>query len=322
MPSYEHFDTYFGFDRMEMVPLNSSIWPPLETKVIDRTAHWVVTEDELGGLVKTWTDREIGMSQWLKYPVKDRLSWEKLKERLNPDLPCRYPEYWEHVKRSYRERDFPLGIYAGSYYGLIRNWIGMENLALLYYDDPELIHEMTEYQADFTLRLIKRALDEIPDLDYAFIWEDMAMKTGPLISPKLFRDFMLEPMKRVTRILKQAGIDFIMVDCDGKVDELIPLGLEADVNMIFPLEVAADCDARRYRRQFGRSVLLMGNIDKRALREQNDKRAIEREVVSKVSELVEEGGFSPMIDHNVPPDVPYEHFKYYVELLNELCTFS
>ena len=66
----------------------------------------------------------------------------------------------------------------------------------------------------------------------------------------------------------------------------------------------------------------MGNIDKRVLRDQSDRRAIEAEVVSKISELVGEGGFSPMIDHNVPPDVPYEHFKYYVGLLNELCSFS
>ena len=54
MPWHEHFDTYFGFDRMEMVPLDTSLWPPLETRVIDRTAHWAVTEDELGGLVKSY----------------------------------------------------------------------------------------------------------------------------------------------------------------------------------------------------------------------------------------------------------------------------
>ena len=55
------------------------------------------------------------------------------------------------------------------------------------------------------------------------------MKTGPLISPKLFRDFMLQPMKRVTKVLREHGIEIIMVDSDGNVDELIPLWLEAKV---------------------------------------------------------------------------------------------
>jgi uroporphyrinogen decarboxylase len=251
--------------------------------------------------------------------VRDRTTWERLKERLNPDAQNRYPEYWDYVKRCYRQRDFPLGIYAGSYYGWIRNWVGMENLALWYYDCPELVHEMTDYMAEFVLRLIERALDEVPDIDYASIWEDMAMKTGPLISPKLFREFMMAPLKRVTGTLNEHGIKVIMVDSDGKVDELIPLWLEANVNLIYPLEVASGCDALAYRKRFGRSALLMGNIDKRALRDGCTKKDIEKEVMSKVPQLVEAGGFSPMVDHAVPPDVPFESFRYYVDLIHDLC---
>ncbi|MFH1568887.1 MAG: uroporphyrinogen decarboxylase family protein, partial [Gemmatimonadota bacterium] len=163
-------------------------------------------------------------------------------------------------------------------------------------------------------------LDEIPDIDYGSVWEDMAMKTGPLISPQLFRDYMLEPLKRVTRTLNQAGIEIIMVDSDGNVDELIPLWLEANVNLIYPLEVAADCDAVKYRRQHGREVLLMGNIDKRVLRDGCTKADIEREVEARVPALVKDGGFSPMVDHAVPPDVPFENFKYYLDLVQEICT--
>ncbi len=247
MPWDVHFNTYFGFDRMETIPLNLGIYPPLETRVVEQTTHWRIVEDELGGRAKHWTDRHIGMPQWISYPVGDRESWEKLKQHLDPDAPNRYPEYWDYVKRCYAERDFPLGINGGSYYGWLRNWVGMENLALWYYDCPDLVHEMTEFLADFVLRVIARALDEVPDIDYGVLWEDMAMKTGPLISPKLFRDFMLEPMKRVTEALGHAGIEIIMVDSDGHVDELIPLWLEADVNLIYPLEVAASCDAREYQ---------------------------------------------------------------------------
>jgi len=322
MPWDAHFNTYFGYDRMEHVPLNLGIFPPLETKVVEQTAEWQIVEDEFGGLTKRWTDREIGMSQWLRYPVRDRHTWDRLKQRLDPQAPNRYPEYWDYVKRCYAQRDFPLGIHAGSYYGWIRNWVGMENLALWYYDCPDLVHEMTQYIAEFVLRVITRALDEIPDLDYASIWEDMAMKTGPLISPRLFREFMMEPLKRVTTTLNEHGIKVIMVDSDGNVDQLIPLWLEANVNLIYPLEVAAGCDALSYRRQFGKRALLVGNIDKRVLKEGCTRTDIEREVMSKVPQLVEAGGFSPMVDHAVPPDVPFGNFRYYMDLIQELCTFT
>ena len=33
-------------------------------------------------------------------------------------------------------------------------------------------------------------------------------------------------------------------------------------------------------------------------------------------------GFSPMVDHAVPPDVSFANFKYYVDLVQEICTFN
>mgnify|MGYP001134401796 CR=1 FL=1 len=100
---------------METIPLNMGPFPPLETRIVEQTASWSIVEDEFGGLTKRWTDRELGMSQWLRYPVRDRETWERFRQRLNPDAANRYPEYWEHLKRCYAARDFPLGINAGSY---------------------------------------------------------------------------------------------------------------------------------------------------------------------------------------------------------------
>jgi hypothetical protein len=320
MPWDVHFNQYFGFDRNECVPVDTSPFPGLQTKVVEEGPGWHVEEDEFGGRRKSWTNRELGMSQWLSYPIRGRETWERWKERLNPDAANRYPEYWDDLKRTYAVRDYPLGINAGSFYGWIRNWVGMEHLALMYYDCPDLVHEMTEYVTNFMLKLMERTLSEIPDLDYGLMWEDMAMKTGPLISPKLFREFMLEPMKRVTKVLNDYGIDIIMVDSDGNVDDLIPLWLEANVNLIYPMEVAAGCDMLKYREQYGKELLIIGGIDKRELRDGYTKKDVEREVMSKVPALIEQGGYSPMVDHAVPPDVPLENFKHYIDLVNDICT--
>ena len=325
MPADEHFNMYFGFDRHEMVPLNpgysedmDAVWPRPATRIVEATAQWQIVENDLGGRYKTWTDRDIGMNQWLEFPVRDPASWEHFKKWLDPDQPSRYPEYWEDLVRTYRGRDYPLGIQAASFYGWIRDWVGMENLALWYYDCPDLVHEMVEYVADFSIRWTGRALNDIPDLDYAHIWEDMCMKTGPLISPELFRTFHLEPMKRVVRTFREAGINIIMLDSDGRIDELIDLWMEAGVNVVYPLEVASGCDPVRYRQQYGKDLAMFGGIDKRALRDGVPRRAIEDEVFTK-ADLIKEGGYSPMVDHAVPPDVPFENFRYYVQLLHEVC---
>ncbi|MBO3799978.1 MAG: hypothetical protein FGF52_02830 [Candidatus Brockarchaeota archaeon] len=136
------------------------------------------------------------MPQWLEYPIKTRLDWEReVMPRLNPKSPARYPLWWDDYVRWVRDRDYPLGISAGSYYGWIRNWMGIERLSRLIYEDPELIKEIADYIADFVIETIRRAVEEI-DLDFAIMWEDMAMKTGPLIFPRKFKELMVPACKK------------------------------------------------------------------------------------------------------------------------------
>jgi uroporphyrinogen decarboxylase len=285
---------------------------------VERSLEWHVVENDLGGRYRIWTDREIGMSQWLEFPVKDEQSWEGFKKWLNPDQPSRYPEYWDDVVRCYKGRDYPLGIAAGSYYGWLRDWVGMENLALWYYDRPDLLRDIVGYVADFVIRWTARALEDIPDIDFASIWEDMCMKTGPLISPELYRTFHLEPMKRVLKVLRQAGVKLITLDSDGMVDELLPLWMEAGIDVIYPIERASGCDPVRYRTQHGKKLRMYGGMDKRVLRDGTPRKAIEEEV-SRTAPLIREGGYVPIVDHAIPPDVPLENYRYYRGLVNEAC---
>lgn len=53
-------------------------------------------------------------------------------------------------------------------------------------------------------------------------------------------------------------------------------GKMAGVDKIRPLERAAGMDARKLRREYGRDLILMGNVDKRALAE--GREAIDKEV--------------------------------------------
>jgi len=159
---------------------------------------------------------------------------------------------------------------------------------------------------------------EAVKFDFATIWEDMAYKKGPHISPRLFREFMLPNYKKVTSYVKSKGVSIIMVDTDGNHEVLTPLFLEGGVNCLYPLEVQAGMDAVDLRKKYGRQLRLVGNIDKRALIEGRD--AIKREVDSKLPFLVKDLGYIPSIDHCVPADVPFEHFKYYVSLIKEYIT--
>lgn len=138
-----------------------------------------------------------------------------------------------------------------------------------------------------------------------------------MISPDMFRQFMMPRYKKLNDLLHSHGVDIIWVDSDGDVEQLIPLWLEAGVNYVWPLEVAAGNDAVALRKKYGKDLILGGAIDKRALAK--GKEATREEVMLKVPFLVESGGYTPSVDHYVPPDVSFENYRFCVNTLREIA---
>jgi hypothetical protein len=305
---------FFGFDRYEVIPVSVGLFPPFKVQIIEETSEKRILIDS-DGVRKEEKKPYPSMPKFLEFPVRDQASWERIKSRLNPDSPARYPRWWEDMKRCWKDRDYPLGVNAGSFYGWPRNWMGVESFSYLLYDDPELVSDICGYLAGFIVKVIARAVEEV-DLDFALIWEDLGFKTGPLISPELFERFMLPAYKKVTSFLKEHGIDIILVDSDGMCDLIIPHWIEGGVTGLYPFEVAAGSDAVATRERYGEKLSIIGNIDKRVLA--RGKKEIEEEVMSKVPPLFSTGGYIPFVDHCVPPDVPFENFCYYLELIKEL----
>jgi uroporphyrinogen decarboxylase len=148
------------------------------------------------------------------------------------------------------------------------------------------------------------------------MWEDMAYRAGPLISPRHFKQFLVPHYRRIADLLHKHGVDVIWLDCDGDISTLIPLWLDAGINCMFPMEVGAwGADPVRYRRQYGKALLMMGGFDKHIL--QRDKNAILQEV-HRLAPLVEEGGYIGFCDHRVPPDVPLENYIFFLESIRDV----
>ena len=254
----------------------------------------------------------MSMPEHLAYPVRTRADWEALKPRFDPADAARFPANWAEQGARWRVGG-PVILFQGprspSLFGFVRELMGPERTLYAFHDDPELVHDMMETSTELTLAVLPRAVAEAP-ITTLFFWEDMCYRGGPLISPRMFRQFMLPRYRRITDRARSLGIDAIFVDSDGDVSQLIPLWLEGGVNGVYPMEVAAGMDGLRLRREYGRDLLMTGGIDKRVLAQ--DRRAIAAEVEAKVP-LAEQGGYIPHLDHAIPHDVPYEHFVYYWE---------
>jgi len=316
LPEDVHLQQHLGVDRRENVGVSVGLVPGFKRETLEDTDEYEVFRREDGVVCRQFKGDMAGrMPQWLNFPMATRADWENvIKPRLDPASPCRYPLYWEEKKRVWAQRDHPISISGGSIFGWLRNWMGLEGISEALYDDPAWVQEMMDYVAGFVVETVQRAAHEV-DIDYVTMWEDMAYKAGPLISPRMFQKFMLKPYKRITSMFHDCGIDLIFVDSDGDSEPLMDLWLEGGVTGYYPIERAAGMDPKQLRARFGRKPRLIGGIDKRAMAV--GREAIEAELANIIG-LVSDGGYIPWCDHLVPPDVPYEYYMYYVERMKEL----
>jgi hypothetical protein len=168
----------------------------------------------------------------LGHLLVDRQSWNThYKPKLDPSTPGRFPsgsdldkavKIWTDPHRS----TICVG-WAGSLFGSLRDWMGMENIALVPYDDPAWFQEMVTTLADLAVAMLSRVFAAGAHLDAISFWEDMCFNSGPLLSPQFFKEFLVPQYRRITDLARRHGTDVIWVDCDGKIDDLLPLWLEA-----------------------------------------------------------------------------------------------
>lgn len=284
--------------------------PPFEYEVLKEEDEFRVVRDSYG-IVKREQKGRSGMPQFLNFPVHDRASWEAVKPRLDAGARGRYPGDWE--ARLPRLRDGSAPVYFGGthlcgFFSFLRELCGDE-VYYLFSDDPALLHDMLDFQSERLIAMLK-AIPVEAKVDGAFIWEDMCYKNGPLIGPELFREFLLQPYQRYTAAIKARGVPIIDVDSDGNVSELIPLWLEAGVNSLHPMEVAAGMDVVAVKRKYGDRLSIHGGVDKRALTQ--DHASIDREL-ARIRPAYEMGGYIPHVDHAVPPDVSWDNCCYYLQ---------
>jgi hypothetical protein len=307
---------FFGLDRgVACLDINYNTCPAYPSEVLDEMEEFIIRRDGFG-IVSRIHKPELGMPEWIDYPVHNRQEWERFKaDRYDPNLRPRLPSNWDALLAEYRARDYPLALGGGAtgYFGTVRQILGLERTLTSLCDDPAWMHDMFDYLADFYVNLYDQVLTQIkPDL--CVHWEDMCYVAGPLISPRMFHDFMLRPYQKLSGLLRDHGVDVLMVDTDGDCRKLIPLFMEGGVTALYPFEVQSHMDVAEIRRQYP-GLALQGGIDKKALAAGKD--AIDRELERRVPAMLA-NGYIPHVDHATPPDVSFENFAYYRRRLDAL----
>jgi len=302
--------------------INERMVPQFEEKVVEVRENSQVVQDWKGNICEIGLEYTVDYlrnamdfvtRRWIKCPVESRDDWEAMKQRYDADDPARLPQNAAQLKTDLADRTWPLQIHFSGPFWQLREWLGFEGLCMLFYDDADLVRDMVAFWEAHVNRLLERAFEYvIPDC--VWLSEDMAYKCFSMISPDMVREFLLPTYQRWGELVRGAGVPIYAIDSDGFIGELIPIYMEAGVNVVDPIEVAAGNDIVAFREQFGSKVGFRGGVDKRAMAKGG---TVIEEEIARIEPVIAAGGFIPSCDHGVPADVSWPNYVRYIELLAE-----
>ncbi len=308
---------YLKVETLEFghVSIDTFLIPPFKPTVVEENDEYVISTDCYGAKLRKFK-KHTTMPEWLEYGVKTDKDLVALIDRLEPQWEQRMPADWLERRLKLNEnKNAVVCAGGGSYYGILRNLMGVEAVSVMLYDSPDAIRRWIEAYHRLIMQILEITFAET-SVDYIWFGEDFAYKTSSLISPSMYRELIQPKHKIVTDFARARGVDIFFFDSDGNINEILPDLLDAGINLFYPVECPAGMDPLALRRKYGRKILMIGGLDKREIAK--GKEAIKRELCTKVPPLIEQGGFIPRIDHSVSSDISLENFIYYFELLKEI----
>jgi uroporphyrinogen decarboxylase len=312
-----NYSKELGYDPdFRRPPIHEGFFPALPRETLRDEGDCIVFRDERG-IVKRQRKGVSDMPEFLEHPVRTPQDWERIRaEHFNPDHPGRILGDLDAFAAQAKADGaaVQVGTFPWGMFGTARDLIGVEELLMWFYDQPEIIHDIMQRQTDVMLATWTRVAAIMP-IDHIHIWEDMCGKAGPLIGPAMMDAFMMPCYDRISTFAKEHNIPIVSVDTDGECSLVTPVFLAHGINVMMPFEVQAGCDIRVYRKQYP-TLGIWGGLDKRALA--LGTTAIDEQIAI-AAELGKQGCFVPQWDHLIPPDVSWENFSYACKRLQEVC---
>ena len=334
MPDIEQNSTeameLFHYDEPGFHALGDLGWcepaylPHFETKILEDRGDTEVEQDWAGRGVLYFKGRRQGfMPEYLTHPVKDLETWRAHAEwRLDPKDPKRFEGIEARMadaQAAAARGEMVTQHLAGSFMYL-RAMMGPEELLYAFHDQPELIEAAMQRWLELADAIIAAHQQHVT-LDEIFFAEDNCYNHGPLISPAMIRDMLLPYYKELLRRVKGRQLDksrhlYLQIDTDGDCRPLIAFYMEEiGMDAMSPFEVASGCDVVEIARQHP-GLCLRGGIDKRVLA--SGPAAIDAMVERIFPAMRDRGGYIPMCDHGVPPEVTLANYLHYRQRCVEL----
>jgi uroporphyrinogen decarboxylase len=249
----------------------------------------------------------------------DKFDWP------DPLDPGRFDGVEEEAEYLYRYTDYAL---SGPGFGIrlfedAWQLRGFENFLMDLIVNPDFAHALLRRVLDIRKAMLGRYLELVGKyLDLVYICDDVAMQSGPYMSPRTYRQLIKPYHTELFHCVRERTAARISYHCCGDVVPLLDDFIEMGVDIINPVQVSAkDMDTKVLKERFGDRVCFSGAIDTQGVLPFGTVQDVRDEVGRRLRDLAPRGGYIVAAVHTIQPDVPVENVVAMFGAAKELGTY-
>ncbi|MBX7256463.1 MAG: hypothetical protein K1Y02_08885 [Candidatus Hydrogenedentes bacterium] len=329
----DRFDPYAYWD-LDVSVVNPNMDPHIQgVRIVENSEEQKVVTTGFGATIVrksvhpmpyyadfTWQSFEQMDELAFDDPKDPRRYFNAIDDQINSvgdDLVLGYPSYVDRVNHAAKTC-----CVFGSVcepHEMVWRIMGTENVLMKLAEDPVRMGRILERLGDFLVGIVEAQVEAAGGLlSGMYVWGDVAYDRGMFFSPEMWRDLYKPQVKRICDAIHAAGLKVVYHGC-GNASAVYEDLIEAGVDAYNPLEAKAGLNVVDLKRQFGKRLAFVGNIDVRVLAT-NNRELVRREILTKLN-AAKGGGYILQSDHSMPDNVEPKTYSYVVELAREFGVY-
>jgi uroporphyrinogen decarboxylase len=180
-----------------------------------------------------------------------------------------------------------IGVHLNDVLSIPRNLMGFEHLMAAFGEEPELVRGLVDLSVTTNLELAKEAAQR--GADFVFTGDDYAATERPFVSPRMFREFLAPPLKRVMTGFKELGL-FVIKHTDGNILPILDMIVDSGFDALDPIDPIAGLDIGEMKRRHGHRLALKGNVDCAHTLTRGTEKQVVEETLSVIRQAAAGGG--------------------------------
>jgi len=187
---------------------------------------------------------------------------------------------------------------------------GIDNLLAAFLAEPDFAEYLMDKVLEANMEVVRRAIRE--GAEVIVLGDDYAHNHGPMMSPDVFRRFLLPRLQRMVDLILDEGA-FCIKHSDGNIYPLLDMIVSTGCHGLNPIEPVAGMDLKTVKSLVGDRVCLVGNIDCGHPLSHGTPEEVAEAVRQAIADAADGGGFILSSSNSIHSTVAPENYMALVE---------